>query len=1119
MPAFIVNDSHYVLRHSAPAFQPLGTHATSLAPGNGADDVSPPPGAAVNDPLMTPAAGPGHPPQSQLAAAWWQAVQQVERTLAAAGAGNHADLDRLERWVLSDDGSAARVALAALRRLQPLFQRSAEGRAWAYALHQARIAQSGIPAAVARDAIRLETFLQQRPHLALALQQPRLTRQAQNGAMPSAAAHAYTHAGAEEGLPASWDPLDGRRRTAAHFAASAVSPCYDEIAYRQATGRWRSHHATPEGDCSRHGVPGCGQSYGIAVAQQLAERPAIARVLAGQAAALLERYDLPAAGSRGDGPAWCNLNLAFTHDDQAPAPAAPPSQHIRIDPISEYLAMRAAAAAFALEFAARQRPIPPHTPTIVERNAQDLFETLGGLIQQHARPWQPPDPGCPLQRYLPAELASGYAEILGHMQTYTQKERASDKRRRIEVYADAALAGNIARWSAGVCDWLQLPAGGEARYEIQGVADLYFLAHADHLNELSLRADIEEMRSSDKLVLLHDAIKDLSDRYGISSTRAEALTKQVVTVDYNLRELFRTARDVAKLGDLKSQKARMLAILGGLVLQGSMKGVAPIAYKNVNDHGQFDLLSYYQYYAALMLSNLFSAQSSSSMEKALVGMESWLNYQLLYCVFYGEPPKDDFNNLYNTLLRGREAGGKLLGEGLTRAMPSMVTLMAATSSMMYFDYRLGLLNILSLPFTFLWANRQNLRLQSLHQQGVAEIDRSARAVHSLVDAAADLRTLNGLPKGFESTQEQLKKERHLVRAKGVKEIWAGALTLLPMQLAGAGSVTVGKVLELGFGELLAVGIAATGMHTALQLLLDIVFNKAPTQVLDVKAMQAKLADLDSFDLPGGPIDQARRPVSTLPDLAVSFEGVHFAVPKRSGSAQEVLTQPQTRPLLNGVNLTVRPGEMVCLVGASGSGKTTLITLLAGVNQPSAGHVRIGGVPRQDIRKYGDDSILSTIHYATQHPKFFPSMTVLENLTFGLPETYDNEQDMARAHGIIEALLARLNFRPDFDLHAPYSTRLSGGEHARLGMIRAVLPIFMSGRGILIADEPTAALDGRSVEDGTPGCAEAVIALMQEVAAMGVPVICVSHDPRLVAVSRSVLMADINPTQLDVTLCA
>jgi ABC-type lipoprotein export system ATPase subunit len=1102
MPVYAVSSPVSLWPGAAFQHQPFPDHATRLASGPVAGPLQLPHQAAVNDPLTTSAHAAGHL-QPQLATAWWQAVRQAERTLAAAGPQNHADLERLEHWVLNGDSGAALVALATLRRLQPLYRRSAEGRAWAQALHQAQKAWSVIPPAVAGDAGHLEAYLRSHPHLALALQQPRLVRQAQasvprleqrgvdDAGLPGLGGRSdkmrlYTHADARSGLP-----LLRKSSGAKHTLGSAVSgrgsPCYREISHRHTHGQWRAHHVTLEGDCNMDGTPSCGQAYGIDLAQRLAERPAIVRALPGQIG-LPPMGHGPHAIERGELAAWWQRH-------GAPQVAAAPT---------------AARVVIAARGDAVEPPIPADTPTVIERHAQDLLQTLSTIIQNHARPWLQADPSRPLQDFLPPELSDHYVELMDHMRAYTEKANPSDKRQRIDIYADPKLAEGLERWAASVCDWLQLAPDTDARYELEGVANLYFVAHADRLNALSLRADIHEMQSSSEVRLLHDTVRDLTERYGISPVRAGELVKEIDTIDYTMRELLRTIREVGKLGNLREQKARMLGVLCGLIIQGSLRGVAPMAYQNVNQNNSFHLMAYYEYYGAIMLANLVNAQASSDMEKALIGMESWINYQLLYCVFYGEPPKDDFNSLYNALLRGREAGGQLIGGGLTGGLPDLSMLIGSTITMTAFDYRLGLLNVMFLPLTFAWARHQNLKVQSLHKQGVAEIDRSARAILSLIDAASDLRTLTGLPKGFEDTIEQLKLERRLVRTKGVKQIWASALTLLPMQIAGLMSVTAGVQIGLSFGQVLASAIAAVGMHAPLQRLIKLVFTTAPPLVLDVKGMQAKLTRLDEFDLPGGAMDEARRPVSTLPDLRVTFEDVHFAVPKRGGTAEQVLTEPPIKVILRGANLTVEPGEMICLVGASGSGKTTLIKLLAGVHQPTAGRVCIGGVPREAIRRYGDDSILSTIHYTTQHPKFFPSMTVMENLTFGLPEAFDNEEDTAKAHAIVEALLERLHFAPDFDLHAPYSPILSGGEHARLGVIRGVLPILMGGSGILLADEPTAPLDPKSQENDTPGCAEAVIELLQEVASMGVPVICVSHDPKLVAVARTVKMSDINP---------
>ncbi|MEY9932221.1 sulfonate transport system ATP-binding protein [Catenulispora sp. GP43] len=135
-----------------------------------------------------------------------------------------------------------------------------------------------------------------------------------------------------------------------------------------------------------------------------------------------------------------------------------------------------------------------------------------------------------------------------------------------------------------------------------------------------------------------------------------------------------------------------------------------------------------------------------------------------------------------------------------------------------------------------------------------------------------------------------------------------------------------------------------------------------------------------------------------------------------------------RTVLDGVDLEIRRGEFVALLGASGSGKTTLLRLLAGLDRPDAGEVL---VPRQ-----------RTVVF--QEPRLIPSQRVLGNVALGLPRGAVTRATAVAA--LAEVGLAR---------HArAWPATLSGGEAQRVALARALV----REPGLLLLDEPFAALD-------------------------------------------------------------
>src|SRR5205814_3522324 len=130
--------------------------------------------------------------------------------------------------------------------------------------------------------------------------------------------------------------------------------------------------------------------------------------------------------------------------------------------------------------------------------------------------------------------------------------------------------------------------------------------------------------------------------------------------------------------------------------------------------------------------------------------------------------------------------------------------------------------------------------------------------------------------------------------------------------------------------------------------------------------------------------------------------------------------------LEGVDLDVAEGELLVLVGPSGSGKTTLLRLVAGLDQPTAGHVCLGGKDLAGVPPHRRNVAL-----VFQNLALYAHLTVRENLTFGLNYERSNEgesrqriDEVARSLGI-DHLLAR------------YPAGLSGGEQQRVALGRAI----------------------------------------------------------------------------------
>ncbi|HWI35221.1 MAG TPA: ABC transporter ATP-binding protein [Burkholderiales bacterium] len=185
-------------------------------------------------------------------------------------------------------------------------------------------------------------------------------------------------------------------------------------------------------------------------------------------------------------------------------------------------------------------------------------------------------------------------------------------------------------------------------------------------------------------------------------------------------------------------------------------------------------------------------------------------------------------------------------------------------------------------------------------------------------------------------------------------------------------------------------------------------------------------------------------------------------------------------ILRDIDLDVTPGEALAVVGASGSGKSTLLALLAGLDTPTAGSVRLDG---HDLYALDEDQRAElrgrSLGFVFQSFQLLPALTALENvmLPLELAERADAE-DLARA------MLGRVGLGER--LHH-YPKHLSGGEQQRVALARA----FVVRPKLLLADEPTGSLDAQS--------GNAVIALLFELnREYGTTLVLVTHDEALAA---------------------
>ncbi|MEW6774892.1 MAG: ABC transporter ATP-binding protein [Bdellovibrionota bacterium] len=191
------------------------------------------------------------------------------------------------------------------------------------------------------------------------------------------------------------------------------------------------------------------------------------------------------------------------------------------------------------------------------------------------------------------------------------------------------------------------------------------------------------------------------------------------------------------------------------------------------------------------------------------------------------------------------------------------------------------------------------------------------------------------------------------------------------------------------------------------------------------------------------------------------------------------------PVLREIDLSIAGGEFVALMGPSGSGKTTLLNLIAGIDRPTAGELKIAGRSIQDLSEKELDSWRNrSIGFIFQFYNLVPVFTAVENVELPLllsglsaPERRERAEAALRIVGLGD----RMHHKPG---------ELSGGQQQRVAIARALV----GNPTLILADEPTGDLDSKSAEE--------ILSLMESLNQdFGKTFIMVTHDPRAAARAR------------------
>ncbi|CAH2901481.1 MAG: ABC-type antimicrobial peptide transport system, ATPase component [uncultured Paraburkholderia sp.] len=197
---------------------------------------------------------------------------------------------------------------------------------------------------------------------------------------------------------------------------------------------------------------------------------------------------------------------------------------------------------------------------------------------------------------------------------------------------------------------------------------------------------------------------------------------------------------------------------------------------------------------------------------------------------------------------------------------------------------------------------------------------------------------------------------------------------------------------------------------------------------------------------------------------------------------------QTVPVLSDITLSISEGDFIALMGPSGSGKSTLLNLIAGIDRPDGGELRVGGL---DITRLPEPALAqwraAHVGFIFQFYNLMPVLSAFENIELPLILTRLSRKERRER---VSLVLDMVNLS---DRAQHYPSELSGGQQQRVAIARALI----NDPTLIVADEPTGDLDRTSAEE--------VLAMMQRLnRELGKTIVMVTHDAHAARVAKAIV---------------
>jgi subfamily B ATP-binding cassette protein MsbA len=372
---------------------------------------------------------------------------------------------------------------------------------------------------------------------------------------------------------------------------------------------------------------------------------------------------------------------------------------------------------------------------------------------------------------------------------------------------------------------------------------------------------------------------------------------------------------------------------------------------------------------------------------------------------------------------------------LAEAVREITIALAMLAAVLWMDWRLSLSIFIVFPLVVWPIQKLSRRIRNVNHRNM---EATAQLLQRLKEVFSNIRVVFGFAREPYEV-ERFHRQQHELFRLGMKSARASAMSHPIMEIVG-GMLLAGLIVY-ATNAIHQGRLSGPNFFTYLMAVYAFYDPVRRLTKLNNEAQQAR-ASLDRvYDMLDRqtelPLPASPSPVPPQPK-ELRFEGVHFAY-------------DADHPVLRGIDLEVKRGETLALVGGSGGGKTTLVNLVPRFFDPSGGRILLDGT---DLRDFDPRELRQRIGVVTQETLLFMD-SIHDNIAYGRPAAREAVIEAARkaqAHDFIEKLAKGY----DTPL-AETGSSLSGGQRQRLAIARALL----QDPPILILDEATSALDSES----------------------------------------------------------